>query len=239
MPGKPQASIHRSLSSRLWYWFSKQVVHAVATLVYRVRHTGLENVPRTGGMVIVSNHQSHLDPPAIGCGFPLRINYLARKDLFHFAPFAWLIDSYDAIPIDRKGSALGGVRETLRRLRRGESVLMFPEGTRTWDGEIGPFMSGFAVMAMRGRAGVLPVALEGAFDAWPRSRRFPWVGPIHVHFGPLIRADEVQSMTEQELLAETEKRIRQCQQVLRARPVFARRRRQRGTAALGCAEGGH
>ena len=66
-----------------------------------------------GGVLVVSNHQSHLDPPLIGIGCPRRMNYLARDTLFRFAPFAWLIRSVDAIPIDREGIGLGGIKEAL------------------------------------------------------------------------------------------------------------------------------
>jgi 1-acyl-sn-glycerol-3-phosphate acyltransferase len=219
-----RSGVQRPLASRVWYAVSKQVVHALATFLFGARYTGQKNVPLSGGLLILANHQSHLDPPIIGCGLPRRINYLARKDLFGFAPFRWLIESFDAIALDREGLPVAGVRETMRRLKRGEAVLMFPEGTRTWDGQIGPFMPGLAMIAVRSGAAVLPMALEGAFDAWPRTKRFPWLATIHVHFGPLISAEQVKSLGAEGLLAEAERRIRQCHALLRARPVFARRR---------------
>ena len=101
------------------------------------------------------------------------MNYLARETLFRFAPLGWLIHSLDAIPIDRDGLGLNGIKESLRRLKRGEMVLIFPEGTRTRDGEMAPFRPGFTVLAARSKAWILPVAIEGAFDAWPRSRKLP------------------------------------------------------------------
>jgi 1-acyl-sn-glycerol-3-phosphate acyltransferase len=137
--------------------------------------------------------------------------------------------SFGVIPVDREISPLSGIRETLRRLKRGEAVLMFPEGSRCWDGEIGPFKPGFALLAMRSHAAVLPAAIEGAFDAWPRRNRFPRLGrTIHVHFGPPIPAEQVGSMTEEGLVAETASRVRQCQAILRARPAFAREMRDEG-----------
>ncbi len=221
-----QTSVQRPLASRVWYAITKPVVRWVATFAYGARFTGQENVPRSGSLLVVANHQSHLDPPIMGCGFPRRLNYMARKDLFGFAPFRWLIQSFDAIPVDRHASPIAGVRETLRRLSRGEAVLMFPEGTRTLDGEIGTFMPGFAMIAVRSGAAVQPAAIEGAFDVWPRRNRFPWRGTIHIHFGPLIPGEEVRSLGVQDLFTETEKRVRQCHALLCSRPVFARRRRQ-------------
>ena len=193
----PNPSVHRRLSSRLWYGVTKRVVRSVATFVLGARYTGIRNVPAVGPLVVVSNHQSHFDPPLIGSGFPWRLNYFARKSLFRSAAFGWLLTSFDAIAVDRETSPLSGIRETLRRLKRGEAVLMFPEGSRCWDGQIGPFMPGFALLAMRSRAAVLPAAIEGAFRAWPRWNRFPRPGTIHVHFGHPIPAEQVGSMTEE------------------------------------------
>ena len=223
-----QAIVDRPLASRIWYAVTKRVVRAVATFVYGARFTGARNVPLGGSLLVVANHQSHLDPPVIGCGFPRRMNYMARKDLFSFAPFRWLIQSFDAIPVDRQASPIAGVRETMRRLGRGEAVLMFPEGTRTLDGEIGTFMPGFSMIAVRSGAAVQPAAIEGAFDVWPRTNRFPWLGTIHVYFGQPMLASEVASLGVEGVLAETERRIRECHALLRVRPVFRRRRRGRG-----------
>ncbi|MGQ9575917.1 MAG: lysophospholipid acyltransferase family protein [Thermoguttaceae bacterium] len=226
MSKKPTAVVQRSLLSRLWYALSKQVVRSVAALVYKARYTGVENVPLTGGLLVLSNHQSHLDPPMIGCGFPRRLNFLGRKSLFVFPPFRWLIESFDAIAIDREGSPIKGLRETIRRLQGGEAVLVFPEGTRCWDGQIGPFMPGLTMMAARSGAAILPMALEGAFEAWPRTKRFPGLGRIHVHFGPPIPPEQVQAMSEEALMAETERRIRQCHAILCARPILAGKRKR-------------
>jgi 1-acyl-sn-glycerol-3-phosphate acyltransferase len=219
---RAKPNIDRSLSSRIWYGIFKCAIRTAATFVYRVRYTGIGNIPPAGPLVVVSNHQSHLDPPLLGVGFPWRLNYFARKSLFVSPLFGWFMASFDAIPVDREKSPLSGMRETLRRLKRGEALLMFPEGSRSWDGEIGPMMGGFALLAMRSKAAVLPAAIEGAFRAWPRWNRLPRLGTIHVHFGHPIPAEQVTSMTEQRLLSETASRIRQCHAILRARPVFAR-----------------
>ena len=111
-------------------------------------------------------------------GVNRRMNYLARDTLFTFPPFRWLIHSVDAIPIDREGLGLSGVKESLRRLKRGEMVVVFPEGTRTRDGEIGRFRPGFTALASRSGAAILPVAIEGAFAAWPRWQPFPGRGRV-------------------------------------------------------------
>jgi 1-acyl-sn-glycerol-3-phosphate acyltransferase len=138
------------------------------------------------------------------------LNYLARETLFSFAPFRWLIQSLDGIPIDREGLGLAGLKETLRRLKRGELVLIFPEGTRTRDGEVAPLKPGFSALASRARVPLLPVGIEGSFTAWPRWRPFPLPATIHIHFGQPILPEEAASFSERELVAEVERRIRAC-----------------------------
>ncbi len=203
-------TMQRSLLSRGWYEFLRLLVFGLATFAYRIRFTGRQNIPRSGGVLVVSNHQSHFDPPLVGLGCPRRMNYVARDSLFGFAPFRWLIHSLDAIPIDREGTGLGGIKESLRRLKRGEMVLIFPEGTRTRNGELGVFRPGFTTLAVRSGAAILPVAIEGAFAAWPRRHKLPRLGRIRVHYGEPILPAEIAGRDERELLAEVERRIRAC-----------------------------
>ncbi|MEN6406223.1 MAG: lysophospholipid acyltransferase family protein [Thermoguttaceae bacterium] len=205
----------RSLPSRVWYRLLQRLLQLLAIVVYRVRFSGRENIPASGGVLVVSNHQSHLDPPLIGIGVPRRMNYLARKSLFRFKPFGWLLHSVDAIPIDRDGFGLGGIKESLKRLKHDEMVAVFPEGTRTRDGEIAPFRAGFATLAVRTNAAILPAAIDGAYQAFPRWKKFPGPGRIRVRYGRPILPAEFAGQTEHELVAEVERRVRACFDALR------------------------
>lgn len=178
---------------------------------------------------MISNHQSHFDPPLVGMASRRRMNYLARDTLFRLGPFRWLIKSLDAIPIAREGIGLGGIKESLRRLKRGELVLMFPEGTRTRDGEIGRFRPGFTALAVRSKAAILPVGIEGAYSIWPHGQMLPRLGSIHVHYGPPILPEEIETYDEGQLFSEVERRVHQCLAVLREHPDFARGRRSQPT----------
>lgn len=205
----------RSLPSRLWYALLQRSLQLLAVIVYRVRYSGRENIPSTGGVLVISNHQSHFDPPLVGIGCPRRMNYLARDTLFRFPPFRWLICSVDSIPIDREGIGFGGIKEALKRLKQGEMVVIFPEGTRSRDGEIAPFRPGFTALAVRSGAFILPVAVEGAFQAWPRWRKVPGLGRIRVHFGVPLTSAEIAGCDERELSVEVERRVRQCHALLK------------------------
>lgn len=217
-------TVRRSRRRWLWYELLRVPTRLAWSLGYWIRFTGQENIPPEGGVLVVSNHQSHFDPPLVGAGCRRQMNYFARASLFGFAPFRWLIQSLDAIPVDLEGLGLAGIKETLRRLRRGEMVVIFPEGSRTWDGEVGPFQRGFVTLAVRGRAAILPVAIEGAFDAWPRWRRFPRLGTIHVCYGEPLSAEEVRQCGEEELMREVRERVLECLAELRRHPAFGRRR---------------
>lgn len=168
----------------------------------------------------MSNHQSNLDPVIIGLCCNRRLNYVARQTLLTFAPLRWLLNSLDTIPIDRDGIGLSGLKETLRRLKRGELVLLFPEGTRTRDGEVQAIKPGFCALARRAEVPLVPVAMDGAFDAWPRQRSFPRPAVIHVQFGEPILPAHVKLLSDEQLVQEVERRIRDCH----ARARITRRR---------------
>jgi 1-acyl-sn-glycerol-3-phosphate acyltransferase len=178
-------------------------------------------VPSTGGGLLLSNHQSHLDPVLVGLACPRRLNYLARDSLFDFPPLGWLIQSLDAIPIDREGVGLSGLKETLRRLKQEELVLLFPEGTRTPDGRIGPLRPGFCAITRRGRVPLVPVAIDGAFAAFPRTARLPRPARIALVFGEPVSAADAAELGDEALVAEVQRR-------LRAAHALAQRLRRRG-----------
>lgn len=210
----------RSFTKRIGYSLLQVMAQLSGILFFSIRCRGRENIPTEGGVLVCSNHQSFFDPVLVGIGFKRRLNYLARKTLFRFFAFRWLIEFLDAIPIDREGGGLGGLKETLKRLKHGELVLIFPEGTRTRDGEVAALKPGFVALARRGKAPLLPVAVDGAYDAWPREARFPSLSQIHVWIGEPMPPDLVQSLSDEQLVAELERRIRDCH-------ASARRSRQR------------
>lgn len=210
-----KTEFQRSLPNRAWQAFLKFSCRLGSVCVFNIRCGGRDKVPASGGGLMLSNHQSNLDPVLVGLACDRRLNYVARKSLFKFAPFRWLINSLDAIPIDREGTGLEGLKETLKRLKRGEIVLLFPEGTRTLDGEVQPMKPGFTAVARRSRLPLFPVAMDGAWHAWPRQRKLPRRAVIHVQFGDPILPEEIARLDDAQLLAEVERRIRECHRIAR------------------------
>ena len=213
----------RSSLLRGWYALAQWFLQLASVVVYRLRCTGRENVPPKGPALLVSNHQSHFDPPLLGLACMRQMSYIGRQTLFQIGVLNWFMRSLNAFPIDRDGSGLAGLRETLRRLDYGEIVLMFPEGTRTRDGQVGPFRPGFTLLAARGKASIVPAAIEGAYDVWPSHHSLPRLGTIHICFGDAIPPDELEKYGEEDLVAEVRRRVQRCQAQLRRHPAFARR----------------
>lgn len=193
---------------------------AVSLFGYRVRFA--EPLPARGGLLVLSSHQSHLDPLLLGLACQRRLSSLARSSLFHFGPFAAVISALDAVPIDRDASMVAAMRAVISRLKAGKAVTVFPEGSRTRDGQLGEFKPGFALIAKRSDVPIVPVAIVGAFECWPRTRRLPRPGRIRLEFGRLIPAAEVAALGEQELFDLCVERIRELDAKARAARNHAR-----------------
>src|SRR5687767_1977147 len=118
-----------------------------------------------------------------------------------------MIRFMDAIPIDRDGLGLEGLKETIRRLRAGEMVLIFPEGTRTLNGDMSPLKPGLCAVSKRSNAALLPVGIDGAYDAWPRNVHSPRPARIVLQFGPPIMPQDAEHLNSDQLLVELDRRM--------------------------------
>lgn len=163
------------------------------------RTQGREHLGNQTGAMILSTHQSVLDPVLVGICFNGRLNYIARKTLFGNPIFAFLIKTLDAIEIDRERGGLAGLREMLRRLQDDKKVLLFPEGTRTETGDIRELKLGFVPVARRSEVPLIPVAVVGAYRILPKGRLLPRRQSLAVVFGPPILPEEVKLMDDSAL----------------------------------------
>jgi 1-acyl-sn-glycerol-3-phosphate acyltransferase len=180
-------------------------------IVFRLRVRGRHNVPRRGAYILAGNHQSYLDPVFCGVGLRRRLCYVARDSLYRFKPFAWLIRSLDAIPIGRDKADIAAMKMIIARLQEGEAVCLYPEGTRTHDGRIVPFKAGFGLLCRRSKAAVVPVLVDGAFECWPRQKRFFTPGRVTIWYGKTLEAEEIRTMTNEELADRLTATLRQMQ----------------------------
>lgn len=137
----------------------------------------------TGGAILASTHQSHLDPIVVRTPLARALGFVARKTLFRNPVFGAMISGLGAVQLDRDATTPAGLREVVELLKAGNGLVFFPEGTRSSDGEIAPLRPGVALLAKRSGVPVVPIAVEGTFRCWPRTRRLPRTGRIRVVYG--------------------------------------------------------
>ena len=176
--------------TRWWYWICQWVIRLVGLPLWRLRAFGTENLPRTGGCLLASNHQSFLDPLLVAAFLPREMHFMARRSLFHNPLFRALIVRCNAFAIERDSADVKGVKNAIGRLEAGHILLVFPEGTRTRDGTVGPMKAGIGMLAERAAVPIVPVLIEGAYRVWPKGRLLPGLGTIHIRFGKPIPAVE-------------------------------------------------
>lgn len=200
----------RPFLQRTVYDLSRIGVRVFGSLLLRLQLRGIDRFPATGGALVCSNHQSYFDPILLGALCNRRMNYLARENLFDSRLFGSLIRFYDAIPVKRDGMSISGLKQTLTRLKRGELVVIFPEGTRTEDGEISPLKSGFCVLARKAKVPLVPVAIAGAYEVWPKGKKWPRLAPVCLFAGDPIAYETVAELDDVALVELVEKQIRDC-----------------------------
>lgn len=151
------------------------VLWPVTFVLMRSRRAGAHRVPATGATLIVCNHLSNFDPPLVGMlALPRRVNFMAKSELFRTRFGSWVLSGVGAFPVERGAGDREAIRSAREILRRGECLIMFPEGTRSRTGKLRPFFSGAGVMALEPGVTVIPAAI------WGSQRRF---GPVRVAFG--------------------------------------------------------
>lgn len=181
----------------LFYEVNRYIVWAWWKLFWRHRHVHPERLPAHGPVLIVANHQSFLDPVSLTVAVTQRhVDFLARAGLFKNPFFRWLITSLNAVPLAEGRADAAAIKTVIARLKLGHAVLLFPEGARTNDGAVHEFKRGFAILAKRADCPVLPAAIEGAYDTWPRGKKLPRL------FGCRIAIKYGEPISHEDLLAD-------------------------------------
>ncbi len=147
-----------------FYRVARAICRFVCVVLWRYRAVGVENVPRSGPLIVASNHLSYLDPVALGVGLPRMLTFLAKKELFAIPVLGALVRGCGAYPLDREAGGVAAVRAALRVLKDGRCVGIFPEGTRNLSGAA-PEKGGAAFLAALSGAPVVPAAVTGTKDA--------------------------------------------------------------------------
>ncbi len=165
------------------YFGSWIVLRSLFVIYFRYRVHGSEHIPRRGAFLVAANHASYGDPLFVGLGVPRPMYFLARHTLFRNPFFGWLIRLHNAVPVMREGVSAEAVKRVLDLLRAEKPFLIFPEGTRSADGEVGQFRAGVVRMAQQAQVLVVPCRVIGNHRAWGRGARLPRPTHVAVHFG--------------------------------------------------------
>ncbi len=186
----------------IWWDFCAFLCWSWLKLSFRLRRIHRERVPRTGPILVISNHQSFLDPMVNGVTvWDRQFTALARDSLF-VGPFGWILRSVAARPIKREGGDLEAMKAALAELEAGRVVIIYPEGTRSPDGSLQEFKRGVLLLVKRAKPTILPMGVEGTFDAWPRGRRLPRLrGRVVCVCGHPISGEELAKLDGAEALA--------------------------------------
>ena len=205
---------------RLWYDFAYLLTMAGYSLGFSLRTEGSRHVPHNGPALLVANHQSFLDPVAIGLVARRHLCYLARKTLFAHPTFGAFLRSVNCVPVDQEGIAKEGLRTVLELLQHGRAVLVFPEGERTYTGAMNPLRPGIHLLIKRGQAPIIPVGIAGAFEAFPRMRKLPrpcplfWpatgTGGLAVSIGRPLDPARYDGVPREQVLADLAAKFRPC-----------------------------
>ncbi len=165
----------------------RALFYALALPLFRFRVEGVEHVPERGPAVLVAAHRSWLDPACVGAACPRPVRFLIMERVWRLSWANWFFRGMRSLPVQSGGSApLPALRTALRLLEQGQLIGVFPEGRVLPVGELGPTQAGAALLAVRGRAPVVPVVVHGSAAAWPHGRRWPGPGRVGVRFGAAL-----------------------------------------------------
>ncbi len=200
------------MGPNLLYGVVRAILRLFGLAYFRMESTGDENISAPGPMLLVCNHASNLDPPFVGTTARRQMHFLAKEELFQVPLFGPFIRRINAHPINRGGVDRRALRECQDILAGGEVLVVFPEGTRTTDGRLQEAKPGAAMIAAQAQVPIVPVYIEGSFEALPRGVSFPRPRKVRVHYGkPFSAADAMKGDSKREryeaLSAEMMRRI--------------------------------
>jgi 1-acyl-sn-glycerol-3-phosphate acyltransferase len=171
------------------YRISYTLCNLVGKVAFDFKVYGRENLIEDGAAILASNHQSYLDPPCIGMACRNDIYYLARNTLYQRPLIGPLLKRLNTVPVDRDRGDVSSIKTIIRLLRSGHRVIIFPEGTRSLDGQLQPARAGLGMIIAKTLAPVVPVRVFGSFEALPRVGGLK-LRPVSVVVGKPMRFSE-------------------------------------------------
>lgn len=178
--------------SRTWFYVSQWILLQIARVFWFLRARGRGHIPREGPMLLAANHGSFLDPLFVGGPPPRIVRFVARSSLAKVPLIGWWMRRVGTVFVDRDAPALTSLKAMVSVLNNGQAMIVFPEGSRTRNGDLGPFKPGIRVLVKKSGAAVVPVGIRGSFHVFPPGRRFPRLfRRCSVTYGAPMTAEEV------------------------------------------------
>ncbi len=218
-----------------YYWLGYHFSRLLARLFFDFRIVHRERMIQTGPVILAMNHQSFFDPPLAGNACDRAIYFLAKKSLMKAPVLSWLLPKLNVIPVEIEGSDRSALKALIRILRAGDGVLLFPEGSRTPDGNLQPALPGLGLVIAKTHAPVVPMRIFGAFDAWPIGGKIHFWRRITIVVGePIYFSDRDFETAGRDLYARLSRRVMDAIATLElpARKIDNRFARRRSTSIL-------
>src|SRR5262249_20244561 len=178
-------------------------------IFFKLRVSGKEKLPVKGPFILSPNHQSFLDGPVVASQIPWRLFkdmfYVGTSEIFGKGLFSFLGRTFRLVPVDPDSNLVTAMRAGAFGLKKGKNLVLYPEGERSIDGSPKKFKKGAAILSMHLKVPIYPVALDGFYKAWPRSRKFPRLSKLRVRFGDPIIPSSTEKSSEETYRQLTEK----------------------------------
>jgi 1-acyl-sn-glycerol-3-phosphate acyltransferase len=169
----------------MFYYVVRAIAWLLLKIFWQMEVIGTENVPEKGGVIIASNHVSYLDPVVLGASTKRKINFIAKKEVFNNIFSTIILKNLIAFPVDRKNIDMPAFKKTMSILKEGRMLGIFPEGTRSLNGELQELKLGVIKIAMKAGVPIIPVGIVGTHKIYPQGKTFPvlFKNKITVYFG--------------------------------------------------------
>lgn len=177
------------------YWLGFFTVRVLSIIYFPTKYVGRENLSK-GSFILACNHLSNLDPFIVGTSVWRHFNFIAKDSLFKNKFLSFIFSEFGAIPIKRDTSDFHAIREVLRRMKKGDPLILFPEGTRGVSGRDKKVQGGVGLIALKAQVPVIPVHIEGSDKSLPPKTKWFRRHPVIVTFGKPIIFNKTDSYTE-------------------------------------------
>ena len=170
-----------------WYSFGYNLSKLIAKTCFRFKVVHRERIIEEGGAILAMNHQSYLDPPLAGIACRREIHYLARKTLLRWPILGPILPKLNVIPVDQERADMSALKAVIRLVKAGHCTVVFPEGSRTPDGQLLPALPGLGLIIAKTLCPVVPMRIFGAHQALPRGGGRLRLCPITIVVGDPLR----------------------------------------------------